>query len=1127
MSKLGVRLVRILRAPALLRGVIGLLVLVVVVGLLGRFALPPILAHEAEKWVADKLHRKLSIDAITFNPLSLQLALRGVRLTELDGATLFASFDLLRGEVSGLSLLRLAPVIRALQLDAPFVHLVRIDSHHYNVDDLLDLGSPAPQPAQPAHAAQPPQPTRYAVYNIQIGAGRIEFDDQPEHAHHTVTGLQLGVPFISTLPSQVAIFVEPALRAVVDDAPLALSGKARPFAEPREASVDLNLDGLDLSRFVAYLPYQPRFRLPSAKLSTHLTASFRQPSGSPPTLVLTGTATLTALQVTALDGQPMIRVAEIALTLGSVDPFGGRIDLTRVALTDPALQVEREPDATLNLARLAPPAASSEPAASRASAAPGNTAPQIKIGELTIANGSVHYADAQAARPLHAGIDRLQLKIDAIAIDPGAPRIALDTIASGGATIQLALDKPHPVAAAGRGGAVRSRGVGAAAPAANQAGFEFALAHLALENWSVQIDDRGLPSPLQTTIAPISLKASDLATAPGQSGSVELAATLNRTGQLRVDGKLGIAPLHADLALDLKRIDLLPLQPLIADQVNLAVTHALLGSRGRLVVDQGSRGQFKAGFKGNLALASVKTVDRINGDDFVDWESLAFAGVDVQLQPARPEPVAVTIDQVALNGFFARLIVDPTGRINFQDVLRGRAEPARSLTSVAPPPATAATVARSAPPAAPAPQAQRSSGGTATAVVPIRIGKVTLQDGRVRFSDNFIKPNYTANLVELGGAVVGLSSDAASTAHVDLRGQVNNAPLSIAGTINPLKSDLVLDLKATVKGMELVPLNPYSGKYLGYGISKGKLTFDVGYKVENRRLTATNHLVLDQLTLGDKFESPSATHLPVSLALALMKDRNGVIDINLPIGGSLDDPQFSVGGIILRELLNLFEKIVTAPFALLGSLFGSTETLSSLEFEPGRATVGAAAQGQLGTLARALVERPGLTLEVTGRVDPQADREGLRRAALRRQVLAVKRQDLALKGDQTATQRNPKDAPELEVSPQEYPGLLARVYRAAKFPKPRNALGFNKDLPVEEMEKLLLANNQVGDAELAELGRRRAQSIQDWLVANGPLDAERIFIVDTPLAANAQVPDAAAAAAPATLHLSRADFSLR
>jgi hypothetical protein len=236
-------------------------------------------------------------------------------------------------------------------------------------------------------------------------------------------------------------------------------------------------------------------------------------------------------------------------------------------------------------------------------------------------------------------------------------------------------------------------------------------------------------------------------------------------------------------------------------------------------------------------------------------------------------------------------------------------------------------------------------------------------------------------------------------------------------------------------------------------------------------------------------ESPTATKLPVTLAVALLKDRNGVIDINLPISGSLDDPQFSLGGIIFKVIINLIAKAVTAPFALLGSLFGGGEELAYLEFAPGSAALASGEQPKLKSLARALTERPGLKLDIAGRSEPQADREGLKRAAIDGKVRAQKFNDLRRAG------AAPASADALSVEPAEYEKYLRRAYGEEKFAKPRNALGFAKELPVAEMESLMLANTPVAEDDLRLLANARAQAAKEWLIAEGKVPAERVFLI--------------------------------
>jgi hypothetical protein len=225
----------------------------------------------------------------------------------------------------------------------------------------------------------------------------------------------------------------------------------------------------------------------------------------------------------------------------------------------------------------------------------------------------------------------------------------------------------------------------------------------------------------------------------------------------------------------------------------------------------------------------------------------------------------------------------------------------------------------------------------------------------------------------------------------------------------------------------------------------------------------------------------------VQFAVALLRDRNGVIDLNLPIGGSLDDPDFSVGGIIVKVIVNTISKAVTAPFALLGSMFGGGKELSTAPFDAGSNKVNAETEERMNAMAKALTERPALKLEITGWADPDTDRPALKRAALNRKLRALKAKDLAA--------RTAMNEDSVTVTAQEYPALLTRAYKAEKFDKPKTAIGLTRDVPVADMEKLMLDNTSVGDDELTALGNQRAQAVEQWLVTNGKIPGERMFII--------------------------------
>jgi hypothetical protein len=392
----------------------------------------------------------------------------------------------------------------------------------------------------------------------------------------------------------------------------------------------------------------------------------------------------------------------------------------------------------------------------------------------------------------------------------------------------------------------------------------------------------------------------------------------------------------------------------------------------------------------------------------------------------------------------------------------------------------------------------------------VTIGRISLANGNIDFTDLFVRPNYSANLTGMTGSIGRLTPDTAG--EVELRGRIDNAgSVEIRGSVNPLASSLFLDLSASARDIDLPRASPYSVKYLGYGIEKGKLSAKVKYRVQDRKLQAENNVVLDQLTFGEKVDSPTATKLPVLFAVALLKDRNGVIDVDMPIGGSLDDPEFSVGGLVLKIIVNIIVKAVTAPFTLLAGIGGGAE-LSYLDFAPGRATLEAKALERLGALSKALAERPALKLDVAGRADPQRDAEQLRRDAFERRLKAEKLRETVRGGAAAGAVES------VEIAPAEYPKYLLLAYRAADIPKPRTPAGALRELPAAEMEQLLLSHTQVGEDALRELAMRRAEETKEWLVGPGGIAGERVFVVAPKLGAEGVAPGASA---------SRAEFSLK
>jgi hypothetical protein len=358
----------------------------------------------------------------------------------------------------------------------------------------------------------------------------------------------------------------------------------------------------------------------------------------------------------------------------------------------------------------------------------------------------------------------------------------------------------------------------------------------------------------------------------------------------------------------------------------------------------------------------------------------------------------------------------------------------------------------------------------------IEISRTVLEGGNINYSDNFIKPNYSAQLTEIKGKIGAFGTQSTKPADLEVQGQVNgSSPIDIVGSLNPLAPMAFVDIKAKADGIELSNLTPYSTKYTGYPITKGTLTVDVHYHLENKELTADNHLFIAQLTFGPHVQSPNAVNLPIALAVSLLKNSKGEINITVPISGSLSNPQFSIGQVVWQAFSNLILKAVTSPFALLASAMGSAnQQLDHVEFAPGLATLTPDSQARLNTLATALKDRPALRLSIAGRVDPSVDREALRAVMLDRKVKMQKVKELRDRGESA-------DVDTVKLTPDEYDKYLKMAYGQAKFQKPHNFLGLAKSLPPAEMKKLMLANTDVTDADLKELANARALTVRRFL----------------------------------------------
>ncbi len=1184
----------------------------------GIYFLPGMIESKAKEFVAEKFNRQLTVRKLDLDWFGLVVRLDGVQLSNQDRETVLASFDHLFVELSPETFSGFNPVVKEVKLVNPMIHIVRDQNRKSNIRDIVTYFMKM--------EGGDSKKTLFSINNIQVENGTIRVDDEARRKQLLIEELNIGIPFIANMPSEIDIFVRFGISAKINKDKIELTGKSRPAFGKKSGKLGIKLDRLDLPTYLGYFPFDPGFRLKSGKFSTDLDVTFAKRDVDRRPVYVEGDITLQSLWLTEPNGADVFRLPELKINVGKSDITSGEINVERISLKNPGVSLDRNSKGQWNFDRILSAGSWSAEKTEKTEKENGSSSRRplaINLGQLVISDGRFRLIDnvsgirlknnhlstmlgirwsrsAEGQNSLVAkgditlgslrlserngtdvfsipelkisvgksdilsgkvGIERVSLKNPKVSLDRNAKgqwnferlldtgkpvpgkngssgngktasghawvvdlkqfvvsggqlqftdgiftkpvnvsarnfgfdvngllldvterRLTVNRIVSSGTRVQVVHSMPELLEKyrkEKRAGIAKD----ATHKVAAQTGFRFQVKQAGITDWAFHFENRNVKQPIVTRISQLEIATENLSDSMDKPVPLSVRAKVNDRGNISVKGDVAVSPMEANLDVDVRDVDIRFIQPYIDNYVNLSLRQADLSIKGKLALKQEDnilRGQFSGGG----AIGNLVAVDQLTGRSVISWKDLAFEGVDVNL-----EPLSVMIDKAKMSNVAARIILLADGRLNLQNILRSKAGGQKSLAineedELAVSGSDKPDQALVAQPVTVGSNRAVVSGSGKKDNFSLVIRKWIVSNGSVRFSDNFIKPRYTANILNLRGAFLNLSNDPATQSRLWLRGQVNGAPLVVSGYINPLGDTLTLNIKAQVKGMELAQFSAYTGKYLGYGIEKGKLSYKATYKVENGKLNAENSLVLDQLTLGEKVESEEAKDLSIELALALLKDSDGVIDINVPIAGSLSDPDFSLGSVVSTMVMNTLKKVVTAPFSFLASLSENEKALSGMVFEPGSSSLSAENEQRLERMAKGLAKRPKIKLEITGLYDEVSDWTGLGELVLQRKVHAMKRKKLGLQSFEEVT-----------VSESEYPELVREVYRNEKFDKPRQLLLFDKTLPVSEMEKLLVQHYASSTDSLILLANRRAEAVKNWLVLKGKFPDERIYLL--------------------------------
>ena len=1173
------------------------LLLFLVYTLSGFFFLPWLFQTQAQKRLPELLGRRATIDQVRFNPFTLRLQIDGFVIRARQGRAPLLKIDSLVADFAGfLSLSNRALVLAEIDIQGPYLKIVRNDDLSYNFSDLLTASSMSDEKPESKE-----QGFHFSFNNIRLGGGIVEFADQTRDTFHWINDITIGLPQISNLPHLLETNVQPSFAAVVNGTPLVIKGKTKPFAKTLETRFHIGVDKLDLSYYLSYLPGERNFTVTDGSLTTRLDLIYLQLENEVPRLTLSGTAELNNLLISGRDQEKKHRfvfLPELVLTFGPGNLLDGELFLSEIVIRKPEVNLSLKPDGVFYLPMLvaavvedsAQPESGVEPETDQGEKTEGFV---FKLDHLRLEEGDVTLYDkrvtpAFSARfsPVDFALDdfstvknhqahyTLKLTSDAEETLTMTGDFSLDPV---NLKTRFALDNlPLPrykayyqdyFAGQLDGGRLGLAGeivfvqtddgklelqlydfeCGLADLKINDPNGQlvFALPQLDFSQSRIDLDNRecvigllegqkgqlslvrssdniiNLLSLLPVSTEPestpkessadvpveakpwhlflekgrlqdfqvvfkdqlpateavikvdkINLSLAQLGTGKGESGTCQLDLHLAESGRLSVNGSVVLDPPQVELELDLQKVPLKSFQAYLSEHLDLVLVKGEAAAKGRFSLRQEATAETNITFTGKAALENLKTVNGRQATDFLDLRHLLLDGISF-----RSQPPALSLLKAAVSGLQVNFVKESDGRSNLEMMLVEKEVAPETLI--------------------PAAKNGSIEASTTASELALELRKLELSKSSITFIDRSLSPPFKMVLDKLEGEVEGLTSMGEKPAEIKLVGRFNDqAPVSVSGRLDPLAQELFVDLKIIGQGLGMTDLTPYSGKYVGYAVGKGKLSLDLAYKIEQQKLTASNAIFLDQFDFGSPIESPDAINLPVKLAVALLRDRQGEIHLDLPVSGELDDPEFSLGGIIIKVFINLIAKAVTSPFALIGALAGGGEELNLVTFPAGLAELDEAAYGRLEKLAKVLYDRPGLKVEIVGRADVVSDRQALHEDHFKKLLRAQKFKEVV------GRKKGLQSLNEVVVEDAEFERYLWQAYKIAPFAKEKNMLRMVKKIEPAEQERLLRDSIKVSDDELVLLARNRARQVMAYIAAKGPVEAQRLFLVDPQIIQN-------------------------
>ncbi len=994
MSKTAARIARLrvllLTRPAKIIGA-----LLVIYAICGFLLAPWLVRQQFPGLVEQRLGAQGSVAAVRINPFLLTFEATELAIAEKTGAPVFqAGRVFVDFELS--SLLRWAWTFREIRIEQPVLNAELDAKGNLNLVRLL---APRTKTAKPA--AGPAEPTampRLLLQHFVIAGGTFNFTDQTLQpaVRERINPFNFEMHDISTLRDRSG---DHALKARLPGGG-SLQWEGKLGLSPLDSSGAITLKDAKLATLWQFVQDQLTIAEPAGSYELGLRYRMRYVKGA---LELQADDLAFRMKDVALTqqkgGAPLGKIASIALEGGRFDLRQRTLVFRDVRVADGSINVVLDQDGKPDWAKLVrETTAGAKPVTVKVEPPAATTAedkapwqlslPQIHIGPLALAMTDgrrvkplqVTIADTQADFSLAATVGKdfqvtvsnLALKTGAVGIHSGdekEPLIALSVIelADGAFDLQKKTMRAGLLQLSGGNTRIGRETDGSInilnALAAHReqpskdSGFSILLDRAEINSHAITVADRSLQPAVAYDLEQLRLVLSKIAWPFKGSSPLELALRVKQGGQLKAAGAVDLLKQTADIRFEATDVALAPLEPALRRDTTLTLASGKAGAAGRLIWN-GAGKPATLRYTGSAAIIDLDLKTEGSAERLFSWQRLAAADIHLDTGENR-----LAIAQINVIRPYSKLVINKDRTTNLAGIMRPRTAPAKS--------AAADTAA--------APS------------MAISMDRVSVERGELDFADLSLVLPFATNIKALGGSASGLSSAPESRASLKFEGRIEENGLARAeGTFQPFAPKKFTDIVATFRNVALSPLSPYTATFAGRKIASGRLSLDLQYKLDNSQLSGNNTVRLEQFTLGERVESPTAIDLPLDLAIALMTDSDGKIDLSIPVSGNIDHPEFSYGSVIWQTIRTVLTRIVTAPFRALGALFGSdAETLGDIVFDPGSARILPTEYEKIRRVAEGLQKRTQLKLVVQGLYHPETDSRALR--------IQVVRADLALR----------------------------------------------------------------------------------------------------------------------------------